>query len=98
MANFSDYINNNNDTANTEKTKSSKELKQDDLEKLIDKYSKYDSNSLMSEFLKLTLEKKRRGELKKDELQSIKQTIYPYLDNEQKQNLDNLINMVDNVK
>ena len=42
----------------------------------------------MGEFLRLTIEKKKRGELKKEELQTIKQTIYPYLNDEQKQNLN----------
>jgi len=101
MANFSDFVNNNNTQEtkiNSENSNKSEDVNKENLENLIDKYSKYNSNDLMGEFLRLTIEKKKRGELKKEELQTIKQTIYPYLNDEQKQNLNSIIDMVDNVK
>ena len=97
MSNFSDFVNNDSSEQLNKKQKESANINNENLEELIDKYSKYNSNDLMSEFMRLTIEKKKKGELKKEELQTIKQTIYPYLNDEQIQNLNNIMNMVDNV-
>jgi hypothetical protein len=51
----------------------------------------------MSEFIKLTLEKKKRGELSDSELENIKSTISPMLNLEQKESLEKLLDMVKNV-
>lgn len=94
MKNFSDFLNENNT-----KTQINQDNVQDNqkLEEMIDKYSSYSNDQLMSEFMRLTIEKKKKGELKKEELMSIKETISPMLSVEQKINLDRIINMVDNV-
>ena len=94
MKHFSDFINENKEQTNFNK----EDIKDNEqLEDMIDKYSAYSSDQLMSEFMKLTIEKKKRGELNKNELMSIKETIAPMLNAEQKSNLDKIINMVDNV-
>ena len=67
------------------------------LEDLIDKYSSLDSNSLMQEFIKLTLEKKKRGELSSSEINNLKNMLLPYLNEEQRKNLERLLNVVNNV-
>ena len=94
MGNFSDFINNDS-YSKTENIKS--EASKEDLQKIVDKYSGLSSDELMREFLRMTAEKKKNGELDHSELSNIKNTIMPYLDENQKAKLNSLINMVDNV-
>lgn len=91
MANFSDY-----NWSEKNKTQTQKPSEQD-LEKLIDKYSELDSDSLMKEFLKMTLERKRQGKLDDNELSVIKNSILPYLNESQKQSLNSILEIVKNV-
>lgn len=95
MANFSDY--NWDERENKKSVNDSTQNKHANLEQLIEKYSSLDSNSLIKEFLKLTLEKKQKGELNDSELNSIAEIILPYLDDKQKQSLKSLMEVVKNV-
>lgn len=95
MSKFSEYINENNNEINQ---RNDENINKEKMEDLIDKYSSYNANELMNEFLKLTNEKKKKGELNQSEINSIKQTISPFLNDEQKNNLDQIMNMVNNVK
>lgn len=96
MTKFSEYI--NHEDLNNDKINNATNQSKEKMEDLIDKYSKYSENDLMNEFLKLTYEKKKKGELNETEINSLKQTIMPFLNDEQKNNLDRLMNMVGNVK
>lgn len=97
MGKFSDFVNNQiNDMINNNPS-SEKNLSQDDLEKLINKYSSYNQNDLIGEFMRLTYEKKRNGELSASDIDNIKRTIIPFLNDEQKNNLEKLLSMVENV-
>lgn len=58
------------------------------------KYSNLSQEELMKEFLKVSNEKKRNGGFSASEINNIKSTLAPFLNDEQKLNLDNLINMV----
>ncbi len=101
MQNFSDYIKNNNSASYNSDNKSNdiNTIKTNEaLQNKIDEYSRYSSDKLLSEFMKLTIEKKRKGELSDNELEKLKNTITPMLNNEQKKSLEELINMVKNVK
>ena len=51
----------------------------------------------MQEFIKMTIEKKKKGELSSAELNSIKSAILPYLNSEQVSQFGKLLNMVENV-
>lgn len=94
MGNFSDYIKRTNlDSENNNVVNKSDE----NLEEMIDKYSKLSDNDLMKEFLKLTIEKKKQGKLNDKELEILKNTITPYLDDNQKNSLENLLDMIKNV-
>ena len=99
MGNFNEYINTNNEEecvrTNTEKNTS--RPTNDKLEEMISEYQKLSDNELMNEFMRLTLEKKRKGELDSRELNNVKNTILPFLNNEQKTHLEKIINMVENV-
>ena len=91
MSKFSDYINNN------EYKESSIDKNKNDYQNMIDKYSKLSGNELMQEFIKLTAREKKEGRLTDKELNGITNTIKPYLNDEQLNNLDSLINMVKDV-
>ena len=93
VGNFSDYMN----KPEPETKKNISKINTEDLEKLIDKYSEYESDDLLKEFLKMTLERKKQGNLKNSELENIKQTVTPYLDNNQRQSLEKLLDMIKNV-
>ena len=93
VGNFSDYMN----KPEPETKKNTSKINTEDLEKLIDKYSEYESDDLLKEFFKMTLERKKQGNLKDGELDNIKQTISPYLDSNQRQSLEKLLDMIKNV-
>lgn len=93
MSNFNDYIKNNESNFSSSDDKPSNEH----LEDFISRYQNLSSSELMNEFMKLTIEKKRKGELRHDELNSIKETISPYLNDEQNSNLEKLMKMVNDV-
>lgn len=92
MSNFSDFIKENKDDVNT----NTKIEKQDNkkIEDMIDKYSKYSNDKLLSEFMKLTLEKKKNGTLTEGELNKLKSTLEPFLNLEQQSMLHKIIQMV----
>ncbi len=94
MSKLSDYINDLSENKNNYQEK----LKEENYEEMISKYSKLSSSELISEFLRLTSEKKKQGALSDNEMESIINTLSPYLDNEQRENLNNLMSMVKNVK
>lgn len=102
MSKFSEYIKSEHSKTNSEELgqnkKSALNNNHADVEKLIDKYSSYSKDNLMSEFLKLTLEKKKRGELKESDIEMLKSTLAPMLTEEQKCNLNDILEMVRNVK
>ena len=89
MANFSDY--------NWNKENNEQKLSEQDLEKLIDKYSELNNDTLMKEFLKINLEKKKQGKLSDSELSVLKNSILPYLNESQKQSLNSILEIVKNV-
>lgn len=95
MNNFSDFIKNQN---NQEKKSENKKYTKEELEDKINDYSKLSSDKLLEEFMRLTIEKKRKGELSDNELQNVKNTISPMLNTEQKAQLDKLLGIVKNVK
>ena len=100
MGNFSDYVKNtNNENSNKTNTgnASSKKLDKEDMENLIGKYSSYDSDALLKEFMKMTIDKKRRGELSDSELGNIKNTMLPYLNANQKNSLEKMMDIIKNV-
>ena len=97
MNNFSSFVKeeNLNNKCNTKKCEDVGNTEK--LEEMIDKYSKYSNDKLLNEFMKLTLEKKKKGLLSNDELNALKSTLLPYLNNEQRENLNKVIEMVKDV-
>jgi hypothetical protein len=99
MANFSDFIKSEKQNENIENSKynDEKQINKENLEDMINNYSTLSQDELLSEFMKLTIDKKKKGVLDENELNTIKSTIEPFLNNEQKSNLDKILNMVRNV-
>lgn len=96
MSKFSDYI--NEEKNNNSKINKNQEEKNDYLKSKIEEYSNYSQDKLINDFVKLTIEKKKRGELTDNELNSLKNTISPMLNNVQKDNLEKLLQMVRDVE
>ena len=92
MANFSEYF--KNDKHNAVEGK----ISNDELESMINKYSELSEDRLISEFIRLTIEKKKRGELNPSDLETLKNTLAPMLNSKQKDSLDKIIELVKNVR
>ena len=91
MSKFSDFIKEDVGYSNEPNTT---QLHNDNIEQLIDKYSNYSESELMSEFLKESEKRKENGEFTDEKLNGIKSILSPYLDESQKQKLNDLLNMV----
>ena len=92
---FSDYIENDIFTTDNDKVASDYIVSDnvESTEKLIDKYSKYSTDELMSEFIKMTEEKKRNGTLNSD-MDRYNTILEPYLTEEQKTRMKNIFDKV----
>lgn len=66
----------------------------DDIEKLLDKYKNMDNNQLMYNLLSEANRLKREGKLDRNELNGIKNTLTPFLNSEQQQLLNEIINKI----
>lgn len=95
MGNFNDYI--NNASSNVENIKEERPS-DESLENLINEYQKLSNDELLNEFMRMTIEKKKKGGLTQKELDNMKNTLMPFLNNEQKVALQKLLDMVENVK
>ena len=65
-------------------------------QEIINKYKDMDQNSLMASLFKEAAKLKREGKLDTNTLSNLKQTISPFLDNEQKKMLDELLIAINN--
>lgn len=97
MSNFSDFLNQNKDNTSIDVKRKSGPVDEKNLEQKIEEYSKFSKDELMSEFIKMTIQKKKQGELSSKDLENIKSTILPYLNGEQKENMENLLKIVEHV-
>lgn len=64
------------------------------IENLIDKYSNLSSEQLFNEFINETKKGKANGTINADYINNIKSTLSPYLNSEQKNNLNNLMDII----
>jgi len=88
MNKFSDFV--RTDPIKTQPTENDKNK----VENYMNRYSNLSQDELMKEFLRVSQEKKKNGGFSSSEINNIKETLAPFLSEEQKQNLNNLINMV----
>ena len=95
---FSDYIQLNKDTNNVNikevHAKTDKVLDKS-VEDSIAKYSNMSQSELMNEFIRLNNAKKERGEgYKNSDIENMREILFPYLNTEQKELFENLMNKV----
>lgn len=90
MNKFSDFAKNNQFSNRVDMEENNKEK----VESYMNKYINLSQQDLMKEFMKLTNQRKANGEFNQAEIDKIKETLNPYLTEEQKHNLESIINMV----
>lgn len=90
MNKFSDFTKNNQFSNRVDMEENNKEK----VESYMNKYINLSQQDLMKEFMKLTNQRKANGEFNQAEIDKIKETLNPYLTEEQKHNLESIINMV----
>ena len=90
MNKFSDFAKNNQFSNRVDMEENNKEK----VESYMNKYINLSQQDLMKEFMKLTNQRKANGEFNQAEIDKIKETLNSYLTEEQKHNLESIINMV----
>lgn len=92
---FSDFKNKQSASSNTNKeNKPENEIEKKKIEEMIASFSSLSKEELLDEFFKLSREKQKDGSLNDGEISKVKNTLSPYLTEEQKENLDKIINLV----
>lgn len=86
MGSFSDFLKEDNSVKS--------KIQEQNINDLIDKYSTYNEDDLMEEFLKEGKLKKDNGELDDNQLDKVRKILTPYLSAEQQEKLNNLLDMV----
>lgn len=89
---FKDFVKENEKTVNPE------DEKVKDYQKIIDKYKDMDQNSLMATLFEEASKLKQQGKLDSNSLNGIKTTLAPFLDDQQKQMLNELVTAIDEQK
>lgn len=64
------------------------------IENKVDYYSSFSSDELLNEFIKEVNKGKKNGTIDKQKLSEIKETLLPFLDNERRKKLDELLNII----
>lgn len=86
---FKSFIKENEKTLNENKEKAS------EYQDLIDKYKNMGNDELMSNLLSEASKLKQQGKLDSNQLNNLSSTLTPFLNNEQKDMLANLIKAID---
>ena len=69
-------------------------INEDEIKKKIDKYKNYSNQELLNELLKETNRQKKNGTLTDKKLDEIANGLIPYLDNEQKQRMNEILKLL----
>lgn len=72
--------------------------KADSYQEILDKYKDMDNNELMSSLFSEATKLKREGKLDSNSLNSLKSTLSPFINEEQKEMLNSLINAINEQK
>ena len=72
--------------------------KANDYQDILNKYKNMDSNELMSNLFNEATRLKSEGKLDSQSLNNLKSTLAPFLNNEQQDMLNNLVNAINNQK
>jgi len=97
---FSDYTNKNiDDFINENKSKldnlgAQSRAEINNISQLLEGYQGMSSDQIMSEFLRVADQKRKDGTLNFEYLNNIQKTLFPYLNEEQKQMFNSLLNQI----
>ncbi len=69
-------------------------FKEDDVKRMIDERSSKSESELMEELKQEVSKNKKEGKFTEQEVQNFKQTVTPFLNDEQKSKLDEIIKMI----
>ena len=83
---------------NQEKIIEENKEKANDYQDILNKYKNMDSNELMSNLFSEASKLKSEGKLDSDSLNSLKSTLAPFLNSDQQNMLNNLVNAINNQK
>lgn len=81
-----------------EKTIEQNKDKAEDLEKILNKYKDMDQNSLMRTLFSEASKLKREGKLNSETINSLRTTLAPFLNEQQRQMLNELVAAIDEQK
>ena len=85
-------VNSNNMNKNNNLNDATTNINKEDINKKIDKYSKFSKDELMTEFLKES--RKKEGGYSSEEINKIKDVLFPLLNADQQKYFYELMNMV----
>lgn len=93
------YVEKDEKDTKTEQQKNQKKVQtnsvyEDDIKKKIDKYKNYSNQELLTELLTEANKQKKNGNLTNEKIEEMVSGLSPYLDNEQKQRLNEIIKLL----
>lgn len=94
MSKFSEYTKTSQPKNSNVKNK---KMEQGDIQDMLDKYSRLSKDELMSEFLRASKQKKMEGGLSDEECNKLDSVLSPYLSDEQKKTMQELLEKSRNV-
>lgn len=77
-----------------EKVKEIPKEEKENITNMYDKYSQFSSDELLSEFIKTSKQRRADGTLNDSELARMKETLLPFLSEEQKGRLNQLLDLI----
>ena len=81
-----------------EKVLNENQAKANDYQDILNKYKNMDNNELMSNLFSEATRLKSEGKLDSESLNNLKSTLAPFLNNDQQNMLNNLVNAINNQK
>lgn len=81
-----------------EKVLNENQSKANDYQDILNKYKNMDNNELMSNLFSEATRLKSEGKLDSESLNNLKSTLAPFLNNDQQNMLNNLVNAINNQK
>ena len=96
---WNSYVEKDEKDTKTEQQKNQKKVQtnsvyEDDIKKKIDKYKNYSNQELLTELLTEANKQKKNGNLTNEKIEEMVSGLSPYLDNEQKQRLNEIIKLL----
>ncbi|MBQ8615377.1 MAG: hypothetical protein IJ415_02305 [Clostridia bacterium] len=95
---FKSFAKENQSNQSAEKILNDNKEKTQEYEDILNKYKNMDQNDLMSNLFKEATKLKREGKLDNNSLNSLKSTLAPFLNSDQQEMLNSLVNAINEQK